>query len=433
MPDQREELDPRGMGHRNHTLALWVSLLVVLAVPLGISVRDALYEPAGIAPDFTLTSTGYENGTLGEPVTFRLSDYRGKTVLLDFMAVACTSCRILTDEVLRPVHAAYGDRGDFVLLSVDTWADPASGSAIFGGETREELIRLQREEEVPWRHALDTDDVFRKYSAITLPKIAVVGPDGTILLEKTGQPPLSEVRAAIDAGLGGESGETDVLRVGLLGLAVVAGVASFWSPCSVGLIPAYMGFLLQDGRRTAGRTLRAGLVTAAGIVSLYGGLALLFWLLDLAGYGATLRAALPRFSPVVAVLLIVLGVLMFAGVGWASIARRLGMGRLDGRRSFYTFGVGYGLAAFGCTGPIFLPVLLAGFLEGTATGLLVFALYAASIAAFVVLAAALVAGGQQGRLRGLLQNSAWVTRASALLLVGAGGYLLWFDATAGVL
>lgn len=441
MPDRRADGDPRAMGHRNQTLGMWLSLLVVVAVPLGVSAHDALHEEAGPAPDFTLTSTGYEDGVMGEPVTFSLSDYRGKAVLLDFMAVTCTSCRVLTEDVLRPLHAEYGNSSDFAILSIDTWADPATGSATFGGETREDLIRLQREEEVPWRHALDTDGVYRKYSAVSLPKVVVVAPDGTIVLEKTGIPPLAEVRAAVEAGLAGDAPSTTVLRVGLLGLAVVAGVASFFSPCSVGLIPAYMGFLLNAGRRGDGRTpaagaahtLRAGLATAAGIVSVYGVLALLFWLLALAGYGATLRAALPWLSPVVAVLLILLGVLMLVGFPWDRLARRLGMGAVDGRRGFFTFGVGYGLAAFGCTGPILLPVLLYGFLDGAATGLAVFALYAVAVAGLVVSAAALVAEGGQGRLRHLLQNSVWVTRASAALLVGAGVYLLWFDAGAGIL
>ncbi len=439
--DRREDTDPRGPGHRNNTLALWLSLAFVVAVPLSISVYDALHEPAGTAPDFTLTSTGFEDGVHGEPVNFSLSDYRGKTVLLDFMAVTCTSCRVLTDEVLKPIYAEYGNRTDFVLLSVDTWADPGTGSATFGGETREDLIRLQEEEASHWRHALDTDKVYLKYSAVALPKIALIAPDGTIVLEKSGIPPVEDVRAAVDASLSGAAtggvGDEQVLRVGLLGLAVVAGVASFFSPCSVGLIPAYMGFLLQgqQGQQgpTAGRTLKAGLVTAAGIVTVYGALALLFWGLDLAGYGPAMRELLPKIAPVVAVLLIVLGVLMFFKLSWDWLAKRLGMGKLDGRRGFYAFGIGYGLAAFGCTGPIFLPVLLAGFLQGAGTGLLVFLLYATAIAAFVVFAAALVASGQQGRLRALLQNSPWVTKASALLLVGAGVYLLWFDASAGIL
>ncbi len=434
MTDRREGNDPNGMGHRNNTALLWLSLALVVAVPLGVSVVDFLYDVAGPAPDFTLTSTGYEDGVQGENVTFHLSDYQGKTVLLDFMAVTCTSCRILTDEVLKPVYDEYGGRDDFVILSVDTWADPETGSATFGGETWSELVALQKSEDVPWRHALDTDKVYLKYTAIALPKIVLVNPEGAIVLEKTGIPPLADVTDAIDESLAGTSQGISVLRVGLLGLAVVAGVASFFSPCSVGLLPAYLGFLLQGSERRSGaQTLRAGLTTALGVVTVYGGLALLFWILDMVGYGAALRNALPRFAPVVGGLLIVLGVLMFFKVSWDWLARRIGLGHVDGRRGFYAFGVGYGLAAFGCTGPIFLPLLLAGFLEGPGVGFAVFALYALSIASFILVAAGLVASGQQTRLRTLLSNTGWITKASALLLVGAGLYLLWFDASAGIL
>ncbi len=434
MADRRAENGQGGPGHRNQTGLLWLSLALIVAVPLGVTVYDSLYDDAGVAQDFTLTSTGYENGVQGENVTFSLSDYRGKTVLLDFMAVTCTSCRVLTDEVLKPVYAEYGARDDFVLLSVDTWADPETGSATFGGETWADLVALQKSEDVPWRHALDTDEVYLKYSAISLPKIVVVNPDGAIVLEKTGIPRLSEVTAALDDSIAGTSSGISVLRAGLFGLAIVAGVASFFSPCSVGLLPAYLGFLLQgSNKRTSAHTLRAGLTTALGVVSVYGGLALIFWILDLLGYGATLRNALPQVSPIVGGLLIVLGILMFFKISWDWLAKRVGLGHVDGRRGFFAFGVGYGLAAFGCTGPIFLPLLLAGFLEGPGIGFAVFALYAISIAALILVAAALVAGGHQTRLRHLLNNTGWITRVSALLLIGAGVYLLWFDATAGII
>jgi cytochrome c-type biogenesis protein len=418
------------MGHRNGSFGMWFVLLLVIALPAGYAVWQAQfgYERA---PDFTLTSTGYENFSEGEPVTFSLSDYRGKTVLLDMMAVLCESCRVLTDVVLRPVYEEFGDDPNFVLLSIDTWADPDTGYAL--GENERDLIHLQKSEQLAWRHAMDSDDVWRKYSAVRLPKIVIVDGEGRIVYERGGIPDADAVKAVIAASLSGEAREVPVLRLGLVTLGLVAGVASFFSPCSVGLMPAYLGFLLHGARGAAPgqrlrRTLVGGVATGLGIVAMYAVIAALLFLA-----GPLLRPHLESVRPLVALTLVLLGILMFFQVSWDRLARMFGMGRVDGRRGFFVFGLGYGLAAFGCTGPAFLPILLGGFAEGPGVGAAVFFAYTLAVAGLVVLAAALVASGEQGRLARLLEKTVIITRISAVLLLAAGLYLLWFSWRAGSL
>src|SRR5688572_20324626 len=250
-----------GLG--GNPAGMWMVLALVLGTAGSVTLWHEMHERRP-AQDFTLTSTGYENGTLAEPVTFSLSDYRGKTVVLDFMAVACTTCRIVAEDVLKPLHDRHG--GDIAILSIDTWADPGSGN-LFGGETDEALIELQQEENLHWRHALDTDGVYLKYSAIGLPKLVVVDPEGRIAYSETGSQDLSDVEAAVQASIAGEATPVAVLSVGLSGLAFAAGVASILTPCSVGLLPAYLGLLLQDASqapaaRRSHRVLWGGLATA---------------------------------------------------------------------------------------------------------------------------------------------------------------------------
>lgn len=431
------------MHARTVVIVIAAALLVLGSVGVG-AYRVGL-QTVDQAPDFTLTSTGYENGTEGEPVTFSLADYRNKTVLIDFMAVSCTSCRIVTEHVLRPLHAELGNRSDFVILSIDAWAKP-DPAKVWPGETREELVGLQKEEGVPWRHALDTDDVVTKYQAQSLPKLVVVGPEGQIVKEwGIGSPSLGKVRAAVLDGIEGDAAAGTVWRAPpgfVLGAtALVAGVASFFAPCSVGLVPAYLGVLMRGPGRAGGDTrpavraaltLRAGALTGLGMISVYAVIAAVLWSVEAAGHGAAVRAALPMMVPVMAVVLIAMGILMFVGVGWDWITRHVG-NRVDGQRGFIPFGAAYGLAAFGCTGPVFLPVLLAGFAHGAATGLLVMLVYAGALAGFLMLAAAFVAAGHVSRLRGLLSHTQAISRISAVLLVAAGLILLWTDWQAGVI
>ncbi len=423
---------------RARTIVFSVLAAILLLGVGGYAVYQSGLQTIDAAPDFTLTSTGYENGTQGNGTVFSLSDYRGKTVLLDFMAVLCDACRKVEALVLEPLWEEKRNDTSFVLLSVDTWADPDTGQTFtFGGETNERLAQFQKDHGHDWRHALDTDDVWQKYSAVAIPKIAVIGPEGQIVKEWTGIPALEDVRAVVARSQAGEASAGEVFRLDLppalllVGLALVAGGASFFAPCSVGLIPAYMGFLLrgaeqQDAAHRTMTTLRAGLLTAAGIVSVYAVLAIGLWILGLLGYNQAIQNSLPVLAPVIAVILIVFGVLMLFKVSWDWLAKRMGLGTLDGRRGFYTFGAGYGLAAFGCTGPIFLPVLLAGFLEGAVTGFFVFLAYALAIAAFVFVAAVLVATGHQTGLRKMLAKTDIITKVSAVLIIAAGAYLLWY-------
>lgn len=400
-------------------LSLVLVAVLVISGAAAVWAWNAYRTTPESAPDFTLQSTGYENGTLGEPVTFNLTDYRGQVVLLDFMAVSCSSCRIVTDEIVKPLHAEYGGDG-LAVLSIDVWAGNY-------GESRESLIGLQKEENTTWRHALDTDEVMRKYGAYALPQIGVVDKEGDLAYFAAGIPPKGEVEAAVTVALRDESGRAELLQVGLIGLAFVAGAASIFTPCSVGLLPGYMGLLLRRGSHsgqvndagTVRATLGAGLVTGTGVVTLYALLAILLW-----AFGPALRPHVDKLGPVVGIGLLALGVLMLVGVDWSFLTRW--SGGTDSKRGYYAFGIGYGLASFGCTGPVFLPILFAGFLEGAWTGGLVFAAYAVAVALLVFAAAYLVATSQVTLLRRLVQNARHVMRASAVLMAAAGAYLIWF-------
>jgi thiol-disulfide isomerase/thioredoxin len=88
-------------------------------------------RPGSVVPDFAYTDV--------DGLPRRLSELRGKVVLLDFWGTWCMPCR-QEIPVLRQVFAAYRDRG-FVIL---------------GMNARDELALLQAfvaEQDVPWLHA----------------------------------------------------------------------------------------------------------------------------------------------------------------------------------------------------------------------------------------------------------------------------------------
>ncbi len=412
---------------------LWLVLLIALGVPLAASLWSVAHVDT-IAPGFALRSTGFEDGVQGPPVNFTLDDYRGRTVVLDLMAVSCVACAYVQRDVLKPLWAQHGNDTAFAMLSIDTWAAPetwqqASGDVgpWLGVESDATLIDLQNRTQAPWRHALDTDQVWQKYSAIALPRVVVVSADGRIVYQSSpfdDKPSLAAVETAVQASLVDRATSVPLLHLSLSGLAFVAGIASVLTPCSAGMLPAYFGMLLEEARAAPlgvriRRSLMGGLAAAAGIVLLYALLSILFYLFE-----PQLRSVLPLVGPAVGFALVGVGALAIAGRGIPGLGRAGTM--VDGQRGFFVFGLAFGLAGFGCTGPLFLPLLLAGFLESTAMGILLFILYASAVALVVVLVAALVAQGAVTRARKVLEWTPVIQRFAGALMAAAGLYLIYY-------
>lgn len=407
------------MDRRRTVIALGVTILLAAGVFGGIAWAYFTWRTTPEhAPPFALESTGYENGALGDPIPFSLEDYRGKTVVLDFMAVSCATCRIVTAETLKPLARQHANDADFALVSIDVWAG-------FAGESRDELIQLQMQENTTWRHALDTQGLLQDYGAPGIPYLAVVDPFGRLVYAEGG---LSHDGLAdtVRAAQAGEGRPQAILQVSIVTLALVAGVATMFTPCAVGLLPGYAGQVMQA--RTGGRLIaaaRLGGVAGFGVATLYVALAA-----ALLAFGARLRGFVDDVAPAVALALIGIGVAMMAGLDWS----RLLPARQGSPRGFYSFGLAYGFVSFGCTGPVFLPILGAAFLQGAATGALALLAYVgALVVLLIVVALAVASGTAAGPLRGLAAKARPVQVVSGLLMVGAGAYMLWFYSRAGLL
>lgn len=92
----------------------------------------------------------------------------------------------------------------------------------------------------------------------------------------------------------------------------------------------------------------------------------------------------------------------------------------------WLFGIGYGVGSLACTLPIFLVVVAGSLTASTLAAPLMFAAYAAgmgTILTALAVAAALSRTGLRSAIRGVLP---YVERVSAVLLIGAGAYVVWY-------
>src|SRR5579875_4099987 len=257
------------------------------------------------------------------------------------------------------------------------------------------------------------------------------------------------MRVLADHAQAGVSGPSGVP----LGLAFGAGVLSTLNPCGFALLPAYVSYTVEQQVSAASakppsgwqHLLRGGLLglpLAAGFLLVFlvagGALAL---------GGRLLVHVFPWLAILVGAGLVLLG-------GWMLFTARAleapGLGALaakwhastnDGQaqtsphmlRAAWLFGLGYGLSSLGCTLPVFLLVVGTTITSGGVTdGILVLTSYAAGMVLvlfIVALAATMLGDVLRSTILPLLR---WVQPVAALLLMVAGGYIVWYQVHAGL-
>lgn len=233
---------------------------------------------------------------------------------------------------------------------------------------------------------------------------------------------------------------TDATVLVPVGFAFGAGMVSAVNPCGFALLPAYLGFYLAGGAGGSSRSMAGGLaqallvgaVVTAGFVLLFGAVGLLI--------GAGVRALVDLFPWIalgVGVLLALAGSWMLAGgTLYTSLAERIGSRLGDPRsgtlRGYFLFGVSYGVASLSCTLPIFLAVVGSALAVGSVVAAAgQFVLYALGMG-LVILALTLSMALFRGALvRWIRTALPYIQPASAVLLLLAGAFIVFYWLTVG--
>jgi cytochrome c-type biogenesis protein len=163
-------------------------------------------------------------------------------------------------------------------------------------------------------------------------------------------------------------------------VAVVAGIVSFSSPCSLPLVPGYLAYVsalpmseLEDGaaRRTA---LKASLLFVGGFTVVFTALGASFALV-----GSVLLRNVDWITRVAGVGIIAMGATMLGilRIPWLARERRFDLSRLQkGPRSAFPLGMAFAFGWTPCIGPILATILaMAGATDTVAAGAGLLALY----------------------------------------------------------
>lgn len=213
-----------------------------------------------------------------------------------------------------------------------------------------------------------------------------------------------------------------------LAFAFTAGIIATINPCGFAMLPAYLSYFLgieansgAGAHTSVSRALRTGSAVAGGFLVVFGTTGLLIS----AGF-TVVREVVPWIAICIGVILIVLGSIVTSGkrLDFAFPKFERGTGGKD-LRNLLLFGVSYAVASVSCALPTFI-VVVSTSVTGFRAGTISFLFYAGGMTVTLLaltVSLALARSSFLDKLRSLVR---FIDRASGLLMLLAGIYLVVF-------
>lgn len=145
-------------------LRLSASLMLIATMLLAGCDSKPKQKAPKLGSDFTLRDV-YEN-------EFKLSDYRGKVVMIEFWATWCPPCRDSIPELIK-LHEQYKDK-DFKLFAISLDEDTFA------------LYKFVESNKLPYTVLIGDKDVEDRYGAHKIPMTFLLDKKGTVVKKHMG-------------------------------------------------------------------------------------------------------------------------------------------------------------------------------------------------------------------------------------------------------
>ncbi len=404
------------MNEKKRSSKRIVSLILIVITVL-LLINSIAFNTSGDASELVVETAEHDKFDLAE---------EEKPVVVEFMTPTCIDCERL-EENLKSIYPRY--EGDFTFLSID-----------ITNPDHEELLELKEDRDIPWQVGSGDEELFLEYQGTSVPKLLIFDEDDILYFAEEGVISEEDIEDEMEMVFRGEAEEEILSDYGIYTLAVIGGIASFFSPCSFPLLPSYMTYYLNpakkkskdDGKNQVGG-LWMGIKTSMGIVLIFGGVGII-----VAFGGRELTGFIPLFQPVTSILLISIGVIILADLDLrnhfnsfkekvfgsrpkVTISKDKSRDQID---PFY-YGIGYGLGAAGCTAPVFIAVLISSWLtEGYLSALFVLLLFLAPIVILMIVVSVLTQYAKDTIVNKLTILIKPIRYVSGVFLILVGVYIL---------
>jgi len=182
-------------GNRNPVALVVVALVATAMLYFGVHMSRRSSAPmpritkSSLAPDFTLESL--------DGKSMRLSDLRGKAVLLNFWATWCGPCKIETPWLVE-LQNQYGSQG-LQVVGVE-----------MGDDAKDDIAKFTKDMGVNYPMLIGKEAVGEAYGGVpALPETFFIGRDGKILDKIIGLRGKGEIEDSIKKALDTEAAKSE--------------------------------------------------------------------------------------------------------------------------------------------------------------------------------------------------------------------------------
>lgn len=213
----------------------------------------------------------------------------------------------------------------------------------------------------------------------------------------------------------------------LLSFAFLAGLQAFFAPCSIALIPAYVGYYVSEENQPKGHTqqllygLKAGSIASLGLISIYAVFGII-----LAVLGKLIAPAMPWIELSTGAMLLFLGTAVLLGYEFALRPPVAIQTRAKGAGRFYFFGIAYAFGAIGCTLPIFLLVIFQALAQkGILGGFINFLVYSLAMVILMIFFSLIAAVSKTAISHFMKRYMLAIQKSAGVLVLFAGVYMVY--------
>ena len=214
----------------------------------------------------------------------------------------------------------------------------------------------------------------------------------------------------------------------LLGFSFIAGAVSFFSPCAFALFPGYAAFYLGSKEEKKEHPAKLGVMASLGVITFFVLLSLVIVIV-----GKSIIQYLKYLAPTIGVIIIILGIVLFAGYTFKTsliqrVLDKLKSKETRSKRNIYLFGVGYGAVSLGCTLPLLFALIIVPLTTGKIfTVVLSLLVYAIAMSILMIFVTYLVDWSEDGIIKKMVQSTGTIKKLSGLALIIIGAYLVYYN------